>query len=171
MPKLSENIKFLHKVVMIHEDEILILKRSSTADSRPEKWDLPGGNAEWPATTMTKPTKDPHALDVVREILEETGIEVNSNIFADSLSGKNNNLIDFFSFFEPDRQVYSIACGWKLQLSGSKQERDLTDFDRDSITISDEHMESRWVKPNEIDDYDFGGEPGEFIKTIIRKAL
>lgn len=171
MARLTDNVKFLHKVVLIHEGEVLILKRSEKADSRPGKWDLPGGNAEWPGKEIKIPTADIHAFDVAREVLEETGVEISSDLFSNALNEKSNHLVHFFSFFEPEQQVYSIMCGWKLQFSGSDKERDLTDFNRDSITISPEHTEQLWIKPSELDNYDFGGVPGDFIKTIIKRAV
>jgi len=72
MPKhlFTEDIKFLQKVVVFHpkkKDLFLALKRPSTVKSRPNCWDLPGGNVNF---------GERHDVALRREVVEETELEI-----------------------------------------------------------------------------------------------
>lgn len=149
---LTENTKLLHKVVLIHQNQFLILKRAADSKSRSNMWDLAGGNSEWPDNS--RHGHGVHQADVAREIMEETGIEVPSESF--DLSA----MTLFDTFFDADKQVFTIICGWKYNLQAS--------FDKHSVKISDEHSEYQWISLSELDQYDFGGQKGKFVKRIIR---
>lgn len=157
--QLTQNTKFLHKVVLIHDGKVLLLHRSAAAHSRPDCWDLPGGNSEWPAA-LTENTADLHQLDIAREIREETGYETNPINFSEK------NLIFFRTFFESEKQLYSLICGWKLTPVA-----DLTAFSPDKVIISAEHTEFTWATLTEISNYNFGGASGEFIVQMIKNAF
>ena len=156
--QLTENVKFLHKAALIHEGKVLILKRADGDGSRPGCWDLPGGNSEWPAS-VTAPTADLHAQDIAREIQEETGYQVASADFA------NKPPIFFRSFFEPEKQLFSVICGW---VARSNQ---VLAFTPDQVILSPEHTAFAWVTQAELDSYDFGGVKGAFIKASIVEAF
>ncbi len=72
--QLTTNVKFLHKVAIIREldgeKQVLILQRDSNSFSRPDCWDLPGGNAEWPIEGQVS-TADLHQADTAREVLKK----------------------------------------------------------------------------------------------------
>lgn len=153
--QLTENVKLLQKTVLIHNGEALLLKRSSDSKSRPEKWDLPGGNSEWPDQNQSG--FGLHQLDIAREIIEETAVTVNKEKFT------LENLVYFDTFFDQNKQIYSIICGWKYFLPD--------DFDRLQIKISTEHIEANWANSNNLSQFDFGGEHGEFVKQMIQKSL
>ncbi|NCN03540.1 MAG: NUDIX domain-containing protein [Candidatus Pacebacteria bacterium] len=153
--QLTENTKLLHKVAIIHQGEVLILKRASKSKSRPNKWDLAGGNSEWPSGD--RQGHGLHKADVAREIDEETGIK----IYAESF---NYSALTFFdTFFDSKKQIFTIICGWKYNLK--------EDFDRNSIKISDEHSEVKWVNQKQLEEIDFGGVKGEFVKNISLSGL
>ena len=156
--QLTQNVKLLHKTALIHEDKVLLLKRADSADSRPGCWDLPGGNSEWPAALRTS-TADIHAQDIAREIQEETGCVVAAETFA------NKPPVFFRSFFEPEKQLYSVICGW---VATSDQ---VLAFRPDQVILSPEHTASAWVTQAELDSYDFGGVKGAFIKASIVEAF
>ncbi|NCO12169.1 MAG: hypothetical protein COZ34_02395 [Candidatus Pacebacteria bacterium CG_4_10_14_3_um_filter_34_15] len=153
--QLTDDVKLLQKVVLIHSDKFLILQREENSHSRPLAWDLPGGNAEWPETLEDK--ENPHQTEVAREVFEETGIKVSEDLFT------NENLVELRTYFEAQNQVFSVITGWKIILKN--------DFDEHSVQISYEHINYKWISLSEIDDYDFGDFKGEFIKTIIRKSI
>lgn len=158
--QLTQHTKLLHKVALVHGNKVLILKRSPQAGSRPGKWDLPGGNSEWPSATHSQ-QMNLHQQDLEREILEETGLMVEAARFT------QDKLKYFATFFEPDRQLYSINCGWVLDIShdqsNSQQEP--------QIQLSREHTEFAWITLQELSQYDFGGVDRDYETAIIRKAL
>ncbi len=153
--QLTNDVKLLQKVVLIHGDKFLILQRQENAFSRPLAWDLPGGNAEWPETLEDK--ENPHQNNVTREVFEETGIEVSDDFFT------TENLVEFRTFFEAKDQVFSVITGWKVKLND--------DFDEEKVKISSEHINFDWITLDMLDDYNFDGFKGEFIKEIIRKSI
>lgn len=153
--QLTDKVKLLQKAVLIHRGEALILKRSADSKSRAEKWDLAGGNSEWPVTAESG--FGGHRLDIVREIEEEAAITTTPEQF--SLS----ELVFFDTFFDATAQIYSIICGWKCILPD--------DFSRKQVIISPEHTAVAWTSLENLDTFDFGGDHGEFIKQMIKKAL
>lgn len=82
--QLTENVKLLQKAVIIRQSgsaiEALLLQRSETAASRPNCWDLPGGNSEWPVLGQSS-IANLHLGDIKREILEETSLQVDEQNF------------------------------------------------------------------------------------------
>lgn len=152
--QLTENTKLLHKVIIWHGGEVLILKRAENSASRPEMWDLAGGNSEWPKEGQAGAGL--HKIDIAREIIEETGIGVEIDKF------EIGALMFFDTFFDSKKQVFTIICGWTLKLA--------EDFDKKTVKISDEHTQAKWIKIDELNSYDFGGEKGQFIKDIILQS-
>ncbi len=66
----TEEVKFLQKVVLFHpkkDDVFLTIRRPANAKSRPNCWDLPGGNVKY---------GERHDIALRREVIEETGIEM-----------------------------------------------------------------------------------------------
>ncbi len=135
---------------------MLILRRSPQAKSRPNKWDLAGGNSEWPHE-LKEPTLNPHQQDIAREIKEETGIEVPPEHFHDE------NLVYLASFYEPDEHIYSINCGWQVAA--------LPEETKKQIKISTEHTAFAWITLDELDQYDFGPKKRDYETKIIRRVL
>ncbi len=148
--KLTSRVKLLQKVVLWHQRKCLILRRSPDSTSRPNLWDLPGGNAEWPADT-TQDIRHPHTQDALREVLEETGVVVGSDL--------ENCYVG--SYFAAADETYTILLGWKVELPST--------FDIESVKISNEHTEFAWINPEQFDAYDFGfaGNEDGFIRQII----
>ena len=157
--QLTDRVKFLHKVAITRlagaNQEVLLLQRSSQALSRPGAWDLPGGNSEWPAAEQGS-AADLHQADIVREIKEETALTAPANLLT------LDHLIYFSSYYDADKQIYTIICGWHLSWS---------DTDQRDIQISAEHQQLAWVKLDQLDNYDFAGDKGQFVKSIAQRAL
>jgi 8-oxo-dGTP pyrophosphatase MutT (NUDIX family) len=107
--QLTDQVKFLHKVAIVQTQQeqkrVLILKRVNDASSRPNAWDLPGGNAEWPEAQQIS-AADLHQYDVAREVKEESNLLINPKIF--DLA----HLLYFTSYFEADRQI--LHCDLRL---------------------------------------------------------
>lgn len=160
--QLTDNVKLLQKAVLVHNDTFLILQRAEDSKSRPLCWDLPGGNSEWPESMfdsegMVKNQENMHRQDMAREIREETGLTVFEEHFT------FENMVLFRTFFDAESEVYSIIIGWKVQLPD--------DFEKNSVVISHEHIDHKWISFDELHEYDFGGKKGEFVKDIIRGAI
>ncbi len=157
--QLTDRVKFLHKVAIVKsingQQQALILKRANDASSRPGAWDLPGGNAEWPEKSQES-MANLHQNDIAREVKEESHLIVNPQLF------NLDHLVYFSSYFEADRQIYTIICGWALEFS---------ETDQAEISISDEHQAQAWISREELDSYDFAGARGQFIKEIISRAF
>lgn len=153
--QLTENVKLLQKAVLIHKGEALLLQRSPDSKSRPEKWDLPGGNSEWPDNEPSG--FGLHKKDIAREINEET------TILTDIQQFTLEKLVYFDTFFDHDKQIYSIIGGWKYILPD--------DFDRSQVKISPEHIAFKWSNLENLSNFDFGGEHGEFVRQMIKKSL
>lgn len=163
--QLTRNVKLLHKVALVWQDQVLILKRADRAKSRPGKWDLAGGNSEWPHQ-LKESQLNVHQPDVAREILEETGIKVDSKLFS------LDNLVYFATFFNPSKQVYSINCGWQVYLKQLNLKNQAWDANsQPDVTISKEHSDFKWIRLKDLDQYDFGGPERDFETKIIRKVL
>jgi 8-oxo-dGTP pyrophosphatase MutT (NUDIX family) len=153
--QLTQHTKLLQKAVLVWEDQFLVLKRAADAHSRPEKWDLPGGNSEWPE--ITKSQNGLHYEDLTREVSEETGVDFDANLL------DQENLVYFDTYFAAEEQVFTVICGLSIDL----QQVGLTE--RPNIKLSNEHTAYAWVSHEELDDYDFG-KTGEFVKNIIQNA-
>lgn len=152
--QLTDQVKLLQKAVIIVDGEFLILKRSSNSHTRANKWDLPGGNSEWPSNftkTIQSNIVDPHLADLLREVLEETGIKL-------ELSQLSCQPVYLSTYFEFDKQLYSIITGWRVILPA-----------KPAIKISSEHTQFDWITKEQFDQYDFGfaGKPEGFIRQSV----
>jgi 8-oxo-dGTP pyrophosphatase MutT (NUDIX family) len=158
--QLTENVKLLHKVALVANDKVLILKRAEDATSRPGKWDLPGGNCEWP-NSLNSNQINPHQVDISREIKEETGIEIAPVEF------DITKLAYFATYFEYERQLYSVNCGWIVSLG-----KEFANHNHlPPVSISSEHVDYKWITLDQLDQYDFGGPERDYETAIIRQAL
>ena len=151
--QLTENTKLLQKALLIADGKVLVLKRADDSFSRPGKWDLPGGNSEWPDSIDD--LKNPHELDLLREIREETGLEV-GRYWHD-----RHRPLYFTTYFEAERQVFSVIVIWRV---------DLPKILMNGVKISHEHQQFRWVSSADVLKHDLGfaGQKGGFVYEAIR---
>lgn len=157
--QLTENCKLLQKAALLRREgnqiQVLILKRAADSISRPNCWDLPGGNSNWPVD-LTDSAANLHYADLLREIEEETALIVPREVV------DFKNLVYFSSYFDYQKQIFTLITGWMIDFSLCQA----TD-----IKISAEHQESAWVGLDELENYDFAGEKGQFIVDIIKQAF
>lgn len=123
---------------LIKDEMILILRRSLNDDVYPGLWELPSGKKE-PLESVWD--------SVVREVKEETGIDVTA---LDVVSTFN------FEVDKPDeiRDVTQIVFLVEPTVSIS-------------VTISNEHDEFKWIKKDEMKNYNLSKE----TQTAIEKAF
>ncbi len=94
----TEDIKFFQKAVVFHpqkKDTFLALKRSPKAKSRPDAWDLPGGNVHF---------GERHDVALRREIIEECGLEV-----------ENLEPVHVLSNYDEHNKVYYLYVGYEAE--------------------------------------------------------
>ncbi len=153
--QLTRKTKLLQKALLMADGKVLVLKRASNSFSRPNKWDLPGGNSEWPSGVSD--LKNPHELDLLREIEEETGLKV-SEFWSD-----RHQPLYFSTYFESKRQVFSVIVIWQVNLPSALMSQ---------VRLSQEHSEFRWVDLDRVlDELDFGfaGTSGGFIYEAVKR--
>lgn len=153
--QLTANVKLLQKAVLIHQGEVLLLQRVADDQSRPNCWDTPGGNSEWP-DFADQPLDNPHLADICREIAEESSLQIDPKTLT------HEALVYHETYYEPAREIFTVLFGWRISLPDS--------FDRARVQLSHEHQNFAWVTPEQAQTYDFGGPKGDFMKKILAAA-
>jgi len=87
-----DNVRILLKAIIKKEDKILALKRPTDAYSRPNCWDLPGGNLEYGENATEC---------ITREIGEETSLKV-----------KNLRPFHVISESDPKKNIFWVEIGY-----------------------------------------------------------
>lgn len=126
-------------VLIDPKDRILILKRPANLkpDSFPNKWCIPGGKALVGETPLN---------NVIREVLEETGIKLkpsSTNYLLNKQEGDKN----YFFFMARVNQEPKM------------------------MNVLDEHEEFKWIRADEIEKYDMIKDTHNIIKLALRKGL
>jgi 8-oxo-dGTP pyrophosphatase MutT (NUDIX family) len=126
-------------VIISPEDKILILKRPSglREEDFPSKWCLVGGGALEGETPLQ---------NVIREVSEETGIQLEPNIL-NYLLNKQNGDKNYYFFYVITNQQPKI------------------------MNVLDEHEDFKWIKADEIDRYDMIKDTQKIIKMALRNIM
>lgn len=126
----TDDIKFLQKAVVFHfknKQKFLALKRPADAFSRPNDWDLIGGNVLY---------GELHDKSLRREIKEETNLEVDDCIPVQIITTYGpKNIITPNKYTD---KIYTIFNGFYCQAISDK------------VEISEEHSEFRWITQTEF---------------------
>jgi len=136
----NDNPKQASMAVIINfRDEILILRRPSDLplNSYPNKWCVPGGQGLIGETPLN---------NVIREVLEETGIELKADS-TNYLLNKQEGDKNYFFFMARVKQEPKI------------------------MNVLDEHEEFKWIRADEIEKYDMIKDTHSIIKLALRKGL
>jgi len=132
MNKEHKNPGVTQKAVISRKNgKFLTILRGKTAPSHPEVWDLPGGALDY--------GEDPQA-GIIREIKEETGLEV-KNLKPFDVSGKEN----------PWGYWVTIAYSCEAVT--------------DEVVLSCEHTEFKWVTKEEFFKLESWEKIIHFVKT------
>ncbi|KKU25817.1 MAG: NUDIX hydrolase [Microgenomates group bacterium GW2011_GWA2_46_16] len=164
-PKLLNNVKFLQKCIVVGKDgKILALRRDPNDVRRPNCWDFPGGNYE-AGETVDECIK--------REIREETGLEAKSvrPFYIASNMGKTYQDINVIA-------VCQVCLDWEgLPAKATDTRngqigslREVNVASEGEVVLSDEHVEYRWVVPDEFMKLETGDDGG-FLKASLHAYL
>lgn len=141
--KVLSGVQFIQKAIILRENgEILALKRTMGDDFRAGCWDLPGGRYEEGEDVMDA---------IKREIKEEVSLNTLTIRPIYLTSG-----INFANQLMSGKTVFA-ACHLCTKWEGI-------------VKISDEHVEYRWVTPQEFMTFNFGDDGG-FFKSSINAYL
>lgn len=125
-------------IIQNEEGKILTIFRTETAPSRPNTWDLPGGEVDFGENPQD---------GIKREILEETGLEV-----------EDIRPFDIEVHLFPEEGVYWLTIAYKCRAVSSK------------IKLSYEHNDYKWVTPGEFLELESSPRFKNFIKSFSEPA-
>ncbi len=111
---MSEEVHLATGILKNNEDNILFLRRSPHSKRWPLEWQLPEGKIE---------TEETPAETIVREVKEETGLNVTNVIFL----GKNQIEYEWNS-----KKIMVFRTIFQIEFEGN-------------VSLSEEHIEYRWV--------------------------
>jgi 8-oxo-dGTP pyrophosphatase MutT (NUDIX family) len=126
-------------VVICPHDRVLILKRPRTLrkEEFPNKWCLVGGGALEGETPLQ---------NVVREVEEETGIQLKPSTLHYLLNKREGDKNYHFFYVRTDKQP-------------------------NMMSVLDEHEEFKWIRADEIGDYDMIKGTHNIIKIALRNIM
>ncbi|OGI32704.1 MAG: hypothetical protein A2271_02625 [Candidatus Moranbacteria bacterium RIFOXYA12_FULL_35_19] len=134
MENNNKKIRVSQKAILFDKNKkILVIRRSKTAPSQPLFWDFPGGELDFGEDAKK---------GIIREIKEETQLEV-----------KNLNVIDVISGLD-DRNEFWVTICYATQLAISK------------IKLSYEHDDFRWININEFEKLKMSPRNKKFVEKF-----
>jgi 8-oxo-dGTP diphosphatase len=130
----NKKISVSQKAILYRDDgRFLTIRRTKTAPSRPLHWDLPGGDLEFGEDLRE---------GMIREIKEETGLEVDDLKIIDAISGFN------------DRNEFWVTICYTAQPKSFE------------VELSFEHDDLRWVTPEEFQVLDASPKNKKFVENF-----
>jgi 8-oxo-dGTP pyrophosphatase MutT (NUDIX family) len=137
--KILDEVRLIQKCIIARDDGlILALKRVADDHSRGGKWDLPGGGYE----------QGEMVLDAIkREVMEEVGLTA-----IDPQPIFFTNKIGVTEGFFQGNNVFGM-CYSCHEWNGT-------------VVLSDEHVECKWITPEEFLQLDFGADSSFFVSSM-----
>lgn len=137
------NYRVSVEIILIHEERILLTKRSTEAAVAPGVWNVPAGKVKF---------NEIPAEAAIREMKEETNIEVEEveEIQVRTFEGQ--------TVLEP---IYRLIYTYVVKVT----EQQLKHFQ-----LNDEHSESRWITREELHSSDFDSLLPEFRSILLEKV-
>ncbi len=149
-PSLSSHPKLLPVVecFIVKEDKLLLFKRSSTAKNFPNYWVGPGGHID--------PNEDPLTA-AIREVREETGIELNEEDVSLKYILSNHHL---------DRKEIYLVFGFRINLKSSQSPSPSSEGTAAWIPLRDlPHLENLFPPTKAALTYGLRDKPGIYYSS------
>lgn len=137
------NYRVSVEIILMHEDKILLTKRSTEAVVAPGVWNVPAGKVKF---------NEIPAEAAIREVNEETNMD---------LEGLKEIHVRTFEGQTASEPIYRLIYTYVVKVS----EQQLKNFQ-----LNDEHSESRWVTREELHDPDFDTLLPAFRSILLEKA-
>lgn len=137
------NYRVSVEIILIHEDKILLTKRSTEAVVAPGVWNVPAGKVKF---------NEIPAEAAIREVKEETNMD---------LEGLKEIHVRTFEGQTASEPIYRLIYTYAVTVS----EQQLKNFQ-----LNDEHSESRWVTREELHSKDFDSLLPAFRSILLEKA-
>lgn len=125
--------------LVLLDGKILIIQRSNSDDTFPGLWEIPSGG---------KKELEPAKAAVIREVYEETGVDV-----------EVDRLVDVFNFQveKADEIRDSTQISFLVNPVGVIE-----------IRLSDEHQNYAWISSNDLNNYNLSDETKETLNKAFR---
>ena len=137
------NYRVSVEIILMHEERILLAKRSTEVEVAPGVWNVPAGKVKF---------NEIPAAAAIREVKEETNMD---------LEGLKEIHVRTFERQTASEPIYRLIYTYMVNVS----EQQLENFQ-----LNDEHSESRWITREELHSKDFDSLLPEFRSILLEKA-
>ncbi|WP_394190077.1 NUDIX hydrolase [Paenisporosarcina quisquiliarum] len=137
------NYRVSVEIILMHEDKILLTKRSTESVVAPGVWNVPAGKVKF---------NEIPAEAAIREVKEETNMD---------LQGLKEIHVRTFEGQTASEPIYRLLYTYVVNIS----EQQLKNFQ-----LNEEHSESRWVTREELHSKDFDSLLPAFRSILLEKA-
>lgn len=137
------NYRVSVEIILMHEDKILLTKRSTEVVVAPGVWNVPAGKVKF---------NEIPAEAAIREVKEETNMD---------LQGLNEIYVRTFEGQTVSEPIYRLIYTYVVNVS----DQQLKNFQ-----LNEEHSESRWVTREELHSKDFDSLLPAFRSILLEKA-
>ena len=137
------NYRVSVEIILMHEDKLLLTKRSTEAVVAPGVWNVPAGKVKF---------NEIPAEAAIREVKEETNMD---------LEGLKEIHVRTFEGQTASEPIYRLIYTYVVNVSNQQLK---------NFQLNDEHSESRWITREELHASDFDSLLPAFRSILLEKA-
>lgn len=137
------NYRVSVEIILMHQDKLLLTKRSTDAVVAPGVWNVPAGKVKF---------NEIPAAAAIREVKEETNMD---------LEGLKEIHVRTFEGQTASEPIYRLIYTYVVKVT----EQQLKNFQ-----LNEEHSKSRWITRKELHSKDFDSLLPEFRSILLEKA-